>query len=181
MRRWRPERLVFIDETGVNVALARAEGRAPRGQRLVDHVPTCRWESYTLIAGLRCEGVLAPMIFPGALNTEALRAWATRFLAPELQPGAIVIWDNLGVHDDVEVRRAIRARGARLRFLPPYSPDLNPIEHAWSKAKRIFRAIRASTFDALVDAAAEALHAISPSDCRGWFKHDGYRVPDPCQ
>jgi transposase len=180
LRSWDVSRLVFIDETGVNIALARAEGRAPRGRRLIDHIPTCRWQNYTVIAGLRTDGVVAPMIFPGALNTEALRAWTTHFLLSELRQDDIVVWDNLGVHDDAVVQEAIRSCGARLRFLPPYSPDMNPIELAWSKAKRIMRVIRADTFETLVTATGEALDAITPSDCRGWFKHVGCRIPDPC-
>ena len=181
LRSWDASRLVFIDETGVNVALARAEGRAPRGRRVIDHIPMCRWQNYTVIAGIRTDGVVAPMIFPGALNTEALRAWTTHFLLSELRHGDIVVWDNLGVHDDAVVLEAIRSRGARLRFLPPYSPDMNPIELAWSKAKQIMRVIRADTFETLVTATGEALDAITPSDCRSWFKHAGCRIPDPCQ
>jgi hypothetical protein len=124
-QRWRGKRLWFVDESGVNLALTRANGWAPRGERLVDHVPGRRWENFSLIAALSLDGVHAPLLLPGAMNTEAMRVWARDFLAPLLKPGDIVIWENLGIHTDFEVRLAVEGTGARLEFLPPYSPDLN--------------------------------------------------------
>lgn len=179
MRTWAPSRLVFIDESGVNLSLTRAEGRAPRGERVVDDVPGSRWENFSVIAALRSTGIVAPMILPGAMNGEALRTWVAQCLAPELCPGDIVIWDNLGIHGDAEVVKTIKACGARLRFLPPYSPDLNPIERAWSKMKSILRAIGARVKDSLVQGLADALGAITPRDCDGWFRHSGYIAIDP--
>jgi len=175
MRHWSVERLVFIDESGINFAQTRAVARAPCGERVVDHVPA-HWENYSLIAALRSTGIVAPMLLPGAMNTEALRTWVRDVLAPELRPGDIVIWDNLGIHSDPEVAVALAERGARLEFLPPYSPDFNPIEEAWSKIKCILRVAKARVFDALVDALGDALNAVCPDDCLGWFKHAGYLV-----
>jgi transposase len=114
------------------------------------------------------------MLLPGAMNTEALRVWVRDCLAPLLRPGDILIWDNLGIHEDPEVAALIRATGARLEFLPPYSPDLNPIENAWSKAKAILRGLAARTWEALVPAVAVALQAVTPADSLGWFCHCGY-------
>jgi transposase len=176
MLRWSSRHLVFIDESGVNLSQTRAEARAPRGERVVDHVPA-HWESYSVIAALRCTGIVAPMVLRGAMNTDALRAWVQDVLAPQLRPGDIVVWDNVGFHTDPEVALALADRGARLEFLPPYSPDLNPIEEAWSKMKSILRVAKARAFDALVHALDSALGAISPADCVGWFKHAGYVTP----
>jgi transposase len=174
MLRWAIRKLVFIDESGVNLSQTRTEGRAPRGERVIDHVPGRRWETHSIIAGLRTTGIVAPMVIPGAMNTDSLRVWVQTVLAPELRRGDIVVWDNLGIHTDPDVAAAIVARGARLEFLPPYSPEFNPIEEAWSKMKGILRAAKARTVDTLVQAVGEALEAISPTDCHGWFKHAGY-------
>lgn len=163
------------------MSLVRSHGRAPKGQRVVDHVTAASWKNYTLIAGIRSDGIVAPFTFPGALNTEALRVWVKNILLPTLRLGDIVIWDNLAVHKDKETAEVLRSHGVSLRFTPAYSPDLNPIELAWSKAKTILRRLRAQTWDALIDALSEALGDITISDCLGWFKHVGCRVPDPCQ
>src|SRR5262249_49667642 len=150
------------------------EAWAPRGERAVDHVPGRRWETFTLIAALRFDGVHAPMLLPGAMNALALRTWVRNSLVPLLRNGDIVVWDNLGIHDDYEVRLSIEAAGARLRFLPPYSPDFNPIEQAWSKTKAVLRRLGARTWRRLVDAVSQALHSITPLDCIGWFENCGY-------
>jgi transposase len=177
MLRWAVRRLVFIDESGINLSQTRAEGRALRGERVVDYVPGSRWETYSVIAGLRSTGVIAPMMIPGAMNTASLLTWVEVVLAPKLQRGDIVVWDNLRIHSDPEVVHAIKARGARLEFTPPYSPEFNPIEEAWSKMKAILRAAKARTVGDLVEFLGDALRAISPADCRGWFRHAGYVVP----
>lgn len=177
MLRWAFSRLVFIDESGVNLAQTRAEGRAPRGERVVDYVPGGRWETYSIIAGLRSTGVIAPMMIPGAMNAASLLTWVEVVLAPTLRRGDIVVWDNLRIHSDAEVVRAIKAKGARLEFTPPYSPEFNPIEEAWSKMKAMLRTAKARTASDLLDSLGDALRAISPADCRGWFKHAGYVVP----
>jgi transposase len=173
-RRWRRSRLWFVDESGVNLSLARQEAWAPRGERIVDYVPGRRWETFSLIAALNVEGVHAPLLLPGAMNTDSMREWTRNHLAPVLKPGDIVIWDNLGIHRDPEVSMYIRASGARLEFLPPYSPDLNPIENAWSKAKSRLRTRAARTWDALVQGVADALQSVTPNDALGWFCHCGY-------
>jgi transposase len=143
----------------------------------MDHVPGNRWETYTIIAGLRSTGIIAPMVIAGAMNTEALRVWVSEVLAPRLRRGDIVVWDNLSIHRDPDVAALIRARGAKLRFLPPYSPEFNPIEEAWSKLKAILRVASARTIAALVVAIGDAFRAISRRDCRGWFTHAGYVLP----
>lgn len=174
---WHNSQLVFIDESGVNLSQTRAEGRAPRGERLVDSVPAGRWENYTVIAGLRENGIIAPMILPGAMNSDCLRTWVRKSLAPALKRGDIVVWDNLNIHNDVEIAKLIERRGARLEFLPPYSPDLNPIEKAWSKMKSVLRRLKARTREALIEALGVALRAISKQDSIGWFRHAGYTLP----
>lgn len=171
---WRLSRLVFVDESGINLALTPTRARAPRGERVVDDVPQGRWETYSVIAGLRCSGVVAPMMLPGAMNAESLLAWVQTELAPTLRPGDIVIWDNLSIHKDPEVVAAIHTTGARVEFLPPYSPEFNPIEEAWSKVKSFLRVAKARTVDVLVDALGAAFTAITASDCLGWFAHAGY-------
>lgn len=176
MVRWDPRKLVFIDESGVNLALTREQAWGPRGERVVDSVPHGRWETYSVIAALRHRGVIAPMLIRGAVDAEVMRAWVRQELAPKLRAGDIVVLDNISVHDDPEVAEAIEARGARLQFLPPYSPDLNPIEPAFGKMKSMLRAAKARVADALVWALDEALSAITPQDCRGWFRHSGYQA-----
>lgn len=179
MRRWRVPRLVFIDKSGINLAHTPAHARAPRGERVVDYVPGGRWETYSVIAGLRSTGVIAPMMLRGAMNTHALLTWVQDVLAPELLAGDIVVWDNLSIHKDPDVVAAIRAAGARLEFLPPYSPELNPIEEAWSKMEAILRVAKARTLDALLECLGDALEDISHSDALGWFEHAGYAFGDP--
>lgn len=174
MQMWPIDNLVFIDESGVNLALTRTQAWGPRGERVVDHVPARTWEMYSVVAGLRKSGIIAPMIIRGAMDTAAMRAWARDVLAPKLRRGDIVVLDNLGIHDDPEVLEAITRRGARIEFLPPYSPDLNPIEPAWGKMKSMLRAAKARVFETLIWAVDEALSAITPNDCRGWFQHAGY-------
>jgi transposase len=176
MRRWPAGRLVFIDESGVNLALTRSHAWGPRGERVVDDVPAGRWETYSVIAALREEGVTAPMVLRGAMDTESMRAWVRTQLAPTLRRGDIVVLDNVSFHGDPEIAELIARRGARLEFLPPYSPDLNPIEEAWGKVKTILRAAKARALEALVWALDEALSAISAQDCQGWFQHAGYRA-----
>jgi len=173
MRSWSVSRLVFVDESGINLSQTRAQAWAPRGDRVTDHIPGRR-ESYSVIAALRADGVVAPMILPGAMNTDSMLAWVQQVLAPTLRRGDIVVWDNVGFHNVPEVIEAVRRRGARVEFLPPYSPELNPIEETWSKMKSILRKAKARVIDALVLAVDDALSAVSESDCAGWFMHAGY-------
>lgn len=171
---WDAERLVFIDETGVNLAMTRRNGWAPIGERVVGQAP-CHWgENATLVAALTIDGLDAPFLFPGAMDTQALRTYVENVLAPRLQRGDIVLWDNLAVHGDPTVADLIEAAGAQLEFLPPYSPELNPIELAWSKVKQGLRKMAERTWKRLTRAAREAMQAVTASDARGWFKHCGY-------
>jgi transposase len=168
------EKLVFLDESAVNTAMARDRGRCPRGERLVDSVPAGLWQTSTLVAAVRLDGVVAPMVIDGPLNGESFADYVELSLVPELEPGDIVVMDNLPVHKSKRVADAIQASGCTLVFLPPYSPDLSPIENMWSKVKAILRTAAARTFDAVVDATGDALRAITPEDCDGYFGNCGY-------
>lgn len=168
--------LKFFDESGVNLGLTRLDGRAAPGERVVEGTPGISGEHYTLLAAVGLEGISAPLILPGAINGSIFETYVRDLLGPTLQPGDRVILDNLSAHKVVGVREAIEARGAELIYLPPYSADLNPIEHCWAKVKQALRTAKARTFDALVDALAEALRAIAPADILAWFQHCGYAV-----
>jgi transposase len=170
-------RLVFIDETGATTKMARLRGRSPRGERCRAAVPHGHWKTTTLVAGLRLDGLAAPMVIDGAMNGEAFVAYAERLLAPTLRPGDIVVMDNLPAHKVSGARKAIEAAGARLLFLPPYSPDFNPIEQAFAKIKALLRKAAARTVDALEAAIAAALDAFSPAECANYFTNSGYE-PD---
>jgi transposase len=165
---------VFLDETGLSTAMTRPYGRAPRGRRLVEAVPEAHWEMTTLIAAIRRDGVAAALEFPGATDTLAFRTYVEEVLVPALRPGDIVVMDNLACHKSAGVARLIGAAGACVRYLPPYSPDLNPIEQLFSKLKASLRAAAARTIGAVVGAMGEALRAVRPGDIRGWFAHSGY-------
>ncbi len=174
--RFDPARLVFLDETWATTALTRARGRRPRGERLVCPVPHGRWRTTTFLCGLRADGLVAPLVLDGAIDGPAFRAWVERMLAPTLSPGGTVVADNLGSHKVAGVREAIEARGASLLYLPPYSPDLNPIELAFSKLKRLLRAAAAAarTADALCEAIGAALGQFTPAECASYLRHCGY-------
>lgn len=172
-----PERLVFIDETGLNTKMARLRGRCRRGERLRMAVPHGHWRSTTFVAGLRLSGLDAPMLIDGAMNGEAFLAYVRRVLVPTLRPGDVVVMDNLRSHKSAAVRAAIEAAGAELRFLPPYSPDLNPIEFAFSKLKALMRKAASRTQETLWSAVAGALDAFTPAECANLFTATGYE-PD---
>jgi transposase len=143
-----PERLVFIDETWASTNMARLRGRAPKGERLRASIPHGHWRTTTFVAGLRLTGMVAPMVLDGPINGHAFQAYVDQVLVPELRPGDIVIMDNLGSHKGHTVRSAIEATGAMLLYLPPYSPDFNPIENAFSKLKALLRKAAERTVDA---------------------------------
>jgi transposase len=174
MRTEPAHRLVFLDETGVATDVVRRYGRGPRGARVVDHTPWGHWELQTVLAGLRSEGLIAPAVIAGALDQSSFRAYVEQVLVPTLRPGDIVILDNLNVHRDAPSARAIAAAGATLRFLPPYSPDLNPIELAFAKLKAFLRALRPCTFDQICDGVAAALRLYTPTECAAYLRHCGY-------
>jgi transposase len=167
-------KLVFLDESGVNTSMARDCGRCPRGERLVDSAPAGLWQTSTLVAAVRLDGVVAPMVIDGPINGQSFADYVEQSLVVELEPGDIVVMDNLPVHKSRRVADAIQAAGCTLVFLPPYSPDLNPIENLWSKVKAILRKAAARTFESVVDATGDALRAVTPDDCDGYFRHCGY-------
>lgn len=169
-----PVRLVFVDETGASTKMARLYGRSPRGERCVAAIPHGHWKSTTFVGGLRLSGVTAPMVLDGPMNGPAFLAWVEQVLVATLSPGDIVVMDNLPAHKPAAVRAAIESRGAELRYLPPYSPDLNPIEMAYSKLKALLKKAAARTLEALWIAIADAIHQITRADCIGYFSAAGY-------
>ena len=173
MRR-RPGHLVFIDETSVNTKMTRLRGRARRGCRLKSNAPFGKWGTQTFIAGLRCDRLTAPWIIPGAMDRAAFNVYIETQLAPTLEPGDVVILDNLSVHKSAYANAAIRQRGAWMLFLPQYSPDLNPIEQAFSKLKAHLRKAAARTFDQLIDAIGDICSLFQPEECWNYFNAAGY-------
>jgi transposase len=167
---------VFIDECGVTTDLLRRYGRSPRGVRLRDHTPCGHWQTHTVVAGLRPGGLTAPAVFDGPIDHLSFRAYVEQVLVPTLRPGDVVVLDNLAVHRHPAVRTAIEAVGARLRFLPPYSPDFNPIEMAFAKLKAFLRAARPRSFDHVTALVAAALALFTPDECRNYVRHCGYRL-----
>ncbi|MGN8549532.1 IS630 family transposase [Bradyrhizobium sp. 13971] len=160
-----PERLVFIDETSANTKMARLYGRSPRGERCRAAIPHGHWKTTTFTAGLRSDGLIAPLVLDGPMDGDAFLAYVEQLLAPSLRPGDTVIMDNLPAHKVHGVREAIQAVGASLLYLPPYSPDFNPIEMAFSKLKALLRAAAARTMPDLWQAIADALKSFSPEEC----------------
>jgi transposase len=167
-----PERLVFVDETGVTTTMTPAYGRAPRGERVVDSTPAS-WTSFTVIAALGLDGVRAPVVVPGATNTAVFRAYVEQVLVPELREGDVVIFDNLKPHLAAGVAKAIEGAKARVLPLPPYSPDYTPIEERFSKVKQGLRRAKARTKTRLYGAVGQALRYVTPRDSLGWFRHAG--------
>ncbi len=165
-----PERLVFVDECGANTAMTRTHGRAPEGERVYATTPG-HWESITLISGMRLSGVTATFAFPGATNTDVFEGYVEKVLVPELKPGDVVIWDNLKPHQSEEAIEAVEAVGARVIPLPPWSPDLTPIEEMISKVKGTLRSAAARTTETLYAAFGSALHDVTLGNIAGWF-HD---------
>lgn len=168
-------RLYFVDECGTHLALSPRYAWAPRGQRAGGQVPRNWGKNTTLVAGLTLGGLRAPWTIEGAMTTDAFAVYVGEVLAPLLQPGDIVVMDNLSVHKAASIRQLIAAQGATLVFLPSYSPDFTPVEGAFGKIKTALRRRGARTRDALLDAIAQALDTITPQDALGWFIHAGYR------
>ena len=167
-------RLVFIDETWASTNMARRYGRCLRGERLIAKVPHGHWKVTTFLAALRHDGLHAPLVVDGAINVETFLAYVQQHLAPTLRPGDVVIMDNLSSHKVAGVRKAIEQAGATLAFLPPYSPDYNPIEQVFSKLKALLRTAAARTVEALWSTIACALDAFGPDECLHYFRHCGY-------
>ena len=168
-----PERLVFIDETWTKTNMAPLRGWAPCGTRLTAKVPHGHWKTTTFLAALRHDRIDAPWVLDGPINGESFRTYVEQVLVPTLQPGDIVILDNLGSHKESRAR-AIRSRGAKLFFLPPYSPDLNPIEQVFAKLKHLLRKAAARTVEAVWDAIGQLLPAFIPKECANYFENAGY-------
>jgi transposase len=181
-----PERLIFIDgeplsaigprtmASGLNTKMARLRGRCPKGERLFASIPHGHWRTTTFVAGLRLGGLDAPMVIDGPMNGETFLAYVEQVLVPTLRPGDIVVMDNLGCHKSAKVRDAIEAAGAELRFLPPYSPDFNPIENAFAKLKALLRKAAARTRDALWDEVGRLIELFAPEECGNYFIAAGY-------
>jgi len=155
--------------------MTRLRGRAPRGQRLVDHVPHGHWNTTTFLAGLRCDGIVAPLVLDGPINGRSFRAYVEQSLAPILRPGDIVVADNLGSHKVAGVREAIEARNASLMFLPAYSPDLNPIEQCFAKLKQLVRSAEPRTRSSLWKTIGDSLDRFTAAECRNYLTNSGYR------
>jgi transposase len=168
---------VFIDETGAATNMARRYGRSLRGARLDGPVPHGHWKSTTFVGGLTTRGFVAPYVLDGAMNGAVFRAWIEQMLAPVLRRSDLVIMDNLAAHKVAGVREAIEARGAELRYLPPYSPDLNPIEQAFAKLKALLRKAAERTKDGLWDAIGRLLDLFPPAECANYLANSGYPRP----
>jgi transposase len=165
---------VFIDETWASTNMARRSGRAPRGERLRASVPHGHWKTTTFVAGLRLDGLVAPLVFDGPINAQAFEAYVEQFLAPTLSPGDIVVMDNLSSHKGPKVCALIEAAGATLRYLPPYSPDFNPIEKLFAKFKALLRKAAERTVEGLWRVIGECLDRFSPRECANYFEATGY-------
>jgi transposase len=181
-RRWRETQplhdagqYVFVDESGVTTDLLRRYARSPRGTRTTDHTPCSHWQTHTVVAALRPTALTATAVFDGPIDNVTFRAYVEQVLVPTLRPGDVVVLDNLAVHKQPEVRVAIEQVGALLRVLPPYSPDFNPIEQAFSKLKAFLRAVRPRTFDQVCALIAAAIQLFMPDECANYVRHSGYR------
>ena len=168
------EKLIFIDETGANTKMVRTRGRAPKGQRLIGREPWGHWKTTTFTAGLRCNGLVAPFVLDGPMNGDAFLVYIEKILVPALTPGDIVIMDNLAAHKVQGVRTQIEAAGASLLYLPPYSPDLNPIEMAFAKLKTLLRGSAERSVEALWTRIGQILDAFPSQECANYFRHAGY-------
>ncbi len=167
-------RLVFLDESGVTTEMTRRYGRAPRGERIREASPAGHWRTLTLLGAMTSEGMLASMTVESPTDGDVFLAYLDEVLCPQLRPDQVVVMDNLGAHKVDGVRQRIEAAGARLLYLPPYSPDFNPIEQAWSKIKEHLRSAKARTLEVLEEIVTQALRTITPQNASAWFSHCGY-------
>jgi transposase len=167
-------RLVFLDESGVNTGMTRLYGRAFEGERVVDYIPDVRFQRTSVLSSVRSDGSCVPIVFSGSLNGELFKQYLKEFLVPTLKEGDIVIMDNLSSHKVAGVSEVIENAGAKIMYLPPYSPDLNPIEQMWSKIKAYLRKIKARSQDSLYSAIKDAFDTITYMDISGWFGCSGY-------
>jgi transposase len=167
---------VFVDESGVNTAMTRTRGRAPKGQRVHGAVPHGDWKTITMLGALRCDGMAAAATAPCSTDTDLFRLFVTHGLVPALHRGDVVVWDNLAPHKAAGLTELLHQVGAELMPLPPYSPDLSPIEPCWSKVKEIVRAAEPRDEASIGRVAAKAFQSVTSTDACGWFKHCGYVV-----
>jgi len=165
---------MFLDESGALTNLVRTYGRSDRGQRCVGLAPQGHWKVMTAAAAIRLDGLTAPFTIDCAMDGEVFGVYVERVLLPTLRDGDVVVMDNLTAHKRPQVKRTIESVGARVVYLPPYSPDFNPIENMWSKVKACLRKAGARTFESLIDAVRDALLSVTPEDCDGYFEHCGY-------
>ena len=170
-----PQRLVFLDESGVTTEMTRRYGRGPRGERVCEGAPGGHWRTLTLLGAIAMEALLAPMTIPDPPDVDVFLAYLEQVLCPRLRPGQVVVMDNLSAHKHSRVRALIEQAGAELLYLPPYSPDLNPIEEAFSKIKSLLRKSGARVREVLVEAIGAALSEVTQEDARAFFEHCGYR------
>jgi transposase len=169
-------RLIFLDESGINTGMTRIYGRALKGKRIVEYVPDVRFQRTSILSTINSEGKYVSMIYSGALNGELFKSYLENFLVPTLKAGDILIMDNLSSHKVKGVNNLIENEGAKIIFLPPYSPDLNPIEQMWSKIKAFLRKTKSRTKDCLEKNISKAFNTIKQSDINGWFKCAGYSI-----
>jgi transposase len=169
-------KFVFLDESSINTGFSRLYGRAPVGERLFDYAPDCRWKTLTVLSSLRLDGTTEALVFEGALNGEMFKGYIEECLAPSLKEGDIVIMDNLSSHKVEGLEKIVEEKGARIVYLPPYSPDLNPVENMWSKIKNQLRKQKERCKEILIEAVGTALRTITAQDAQGWFGHCGYCV-----
>lgn len=167
-------RLIFLDETWATTRMTPTRGRSPRGERCLGYAPFGHWHTTTFVCALSAQGLLAPLVLDGPINGNAFVAWVEQFLVPELSVGDTVVMDNLGSHKVVGVQAAIEAAGATLRYLPPYSPDLNPIEQSFAKLKGLLRKAQARTLETLWHAVGSLLELFDASECQHYIRHCGY-------
>lgn len=171
-----PQRLIFLDETSLKTNLTRLRGWAEGGARLIEAVPSGKWHTHTLVQAIALDGTRAAMVLDGPINGDSFAGFCQWLLVPSLQPGDLVVLDNLSSHKSLAATRAVEAAGARFVYLPPYSPDLNPIENIFSKVKQLFRSLRPRSFRAIVQAARNVLGRITFDDIESVFHHCGYAV-----
>jgi transposase len=170
------QKLVFLDETGADTKMVRRYGWGPKSARVISHVPHGHWKTTTFLAALRTTGLTAPLVLDGPMNGESFLAYIQQFLSPTLRPGDIVIMDNLSSHKQTGVVETIRDAGAEVFYLPPYSPDLNPIEKVFAKLKTLLRHHAERTTEALWDRIGTLMDAFTPTECANYIRHCGYRA-----
>lgn len=172
-----PEQLIFLDESGVTTEMTRRYGRAEGGQRVREATPASHWKTLTILGALSCSGLVATMTVETPTDRDVFLAYLEQVLCPQLQPGQVIVMDNLSTHKVAGVSELLAIRGARLLYLPPYSPDLNPIEKCWSKLKQILRSLQARSLEALEHAITQAIRTISSDNAQAWFRYAGYSTP----